>query len=79
MDRTWYTRLGVILAVTFGTLWMLVPTYYSFFRLDRDTAADRPAAPRAPAVRTNAPAPRRLQTPAFAAAQGPDEANFTHF
>ncbi|HEY0883575.1 MAG TPA: protein translocase subunit SecD [Archangium sp.] len=38
MDRTWYTRLGVILAVTFGTLWMLVPTYYSFFRLER---ADR--------------------------------------
>lgn len=38
MDRNWYTRLGVILAVTLGTLWMLVPTYYSFFRLDR---ADR--------------------------------------
>ena len=38
MDRTWYTRLGIILAVTLGTLWMLVPTYYSFFRLDR---ADR--------------------------------------
>jgi preprotein translocase subunit SecD len=38
MDRTWYTRLGIILAVTLGTLWMLVPTYYSFFRLER---ADR--------------------------------------
>ncbi|MDP1826928.1 MAG: protein translocase subunit SecD [Archangium sp.] len=38
MDRTWYTRLGIIIAVTLGTLWMLVPTYYSFFRLER---ADR--------------------------------------
>jgi preprotein translocase subunit SecD len=38
MDRNWYTRLGVILAVTLGTLWMLVPSYYSFFVLDR---ADR--------------------------------------
>ena len=38
MDRNWYTRLGIIIAVTLGTLWMLVPTYYSFFRLDR---ADR--------------------------------------
>lgn len=38
MDRNWYTRLGVIIAVTLGTLWMLVPTYYSFFVLDR---ADR--------------------------------------
>ncbi|MDP2275669.1 MAG: protein translocase subunit SecD [Archangium sp.] len=38
MDRTWYTRLGIIIAVTLGTLWMLVPSYYSFFRLER---ADR--------------------------------------
>ena len=38
MDRNWYTRLGIIIAVTLGTLWMLVPTYYSFFRLER---ADR--------------------------------------
>lgn len=38
MDRTWYTRLVMILAVTFGTLWLLVPTYYSFAVLDR---ADR--------------------------------------
>ncbi len=38
MDRNWYTRLGLVLAVSLGTLWMLVPTYYSFFRLDR---ADR--------------------------------------
>ncbi len=38
MDRSWYTRLVIILAVTFFTAWMLVPTYYSFFRLER---ADR--------------------------------------
>lgn len=33
MDRSWYTRVVVILAVTLGTAWLLVPTYYSFFRL----------------------------------------------
>lgn len=38
MDRNWYTRLVIILLVTFGTLWLLVPTYYSFAVLDR---ADR--------------------------------------
>ena len=38
MDRNWYTRLGIILAVTLGTVWMLIPTYYSFFRMER---ADR--------------------------------------
>jgi preprotein translocase subunit SecD len=38
MDRNWYTRLVVILGVTLGTLWLLIPTYYSFARLDR---ADR--------------------------------------
>jgi preprotein translocase subunit SecD len=38
MDRTWYTRLAVIIGVALGTLWLLVPTYYSFFKLDR---ADR--------------------------------------
>lgn len=36
MDRNWYTRLTLILAVTFGTFWMLVPTYYSFFVLKRE-------------------------------------------
>jgi preprotein translocase subunit SecD len=38
MDRNWYTRLVVVLVVTLGTAWLLVPSYYSFFVLDR---ADR--------------------------------------
>ncbi|MFZ5443448.1 MAG: protein translocase subunit SecD [Myxococcota bacterium] len=38
MDRNWYTRLGIVIAVTVGTLWMLVPTYYSLFVVER---ADR--------------------------------------
>ena len=38
MDRSWYTRLTIIITVALGTVWMLVPTYYSFFVLDR---ADR--------------------------------------
>jgi preprotein translocase subunit SecD len=35
MDRSWYTRLALILGVTFGTLWLLTPSYYSFFVLPR--------------------------------------------
>lgn len=38
MDRNWYTRLVIVLAIALGTLWLLVPSYYSFFVLDR---ADR--------------------------------------
>lgn len=38
MDRSWYTRLVVILTVALGTAWLLVPSYYSFFVLPR---ADR--------------------------------------
>ncbi|MEW5742026.1 MAG: protein translocase subunit SecD [Myxococcota bacterium] len=38
MDRNWYTRLVVVLLVALGTAWLLVPSYYSFFVLDR---ADR--------------------------------------
>ena len=38
MERSWFTRVGVIVLVTLGSIWFLVPTYYSFFRLDR---ADR--------------------------------------
>jgi len=38
MERSWYTRVGVILLVTLGSIWFLVPTYYSFVHLSR---ADR--------------------------------------
>ncbi len=38
MDSKWWTRLVIILVVTLGSAWFLVPTYYSFFVLDR---ADR--------------------------------------
>ena len=34
MDRgNWWTRLVIVVAVTLGSLWFLVPTYYSFFVL----------------------------------------------
>ncbi len=36
MERSWYTRLGVIILVTLGSIWFLVPTYYSFFHLSRE-------------------------------------------
>jgi preprotein translocase subunit SecD len=38
MDRRWYVRLVIILLVTLGSAWFLVPSYYSFFRMER---ADR--------------------------------------
>lgn len=38
MDRSWYSRLVLVLTIALGTLWLLVPTYYSFVVLDR---ADR--------------------------------------
>jgi preprotein translocase subunit SecD len=38
MDRSWWTRLSVVLLVALGTLWFLIPSYYSFFVLPR---ADR--------------------------------------
>jgi preprotein translocase subunit SecD len=38
MDRSWWTRLVLVLAVTLGTIWFLLPSYYSFFVLPR---ADR--------------------------------------
>jgi preprotein translocase subunit SecD len=38
MDRSWYSRLVLVLTIALGTLWLLVPTYYSFAVLDR---ADR--------------------------------------
>ncbi|KFA94669.1 protein translocase subunit SecD [Archangium violaceum] len=38
MDRGWYWRLGLVIGVTLLTVWLLVPSYYSLFVLDR---ADR--------------------------------------
>lgn len=38
MDRSWWTRLGLVVFVALGSLWFLTPTYYSMFVLDR---ADR--------------------------------------
>jgi preprotein translocase subunit SecD len=38
MDRTWWTRFVLVVAVAVGSLWFLTPTYYSMFVLDR---ADR--------------------------------------
>ncbi len=38
MGRGFWAKVALILAVTFGSAWFLVPTYYSFFVLDR---ADR--------------------------------------
>ncbi len=38
MDRSWYTRLSIIVGVTLLSFWFLTPTYYSFVKLSR---ADR--------------------------------------
>ncbi|RKG99682.1 protein translocase subunit SecD [Corallococcus sp. CA053C] len=35
MDRGWWWKFGLIVAVTLGTIWFLVPTYYSLVVLDR--------------------------------------------
>jgi preprotein translocase subunit SecD len=35
MDRGWWGRVILILMVTLGSVWYLVPTYYSFFVLPR--------------------------------------------
>lgn len=38
MDRSWWWRVSIIVAVTLGSIWFLIPSYYSFFVLPR---ADR--------------------------------------
>ncbi len=35
MDRGWYGRLALVIGVTLATVWLLVPTYYSLFVLER--------------------------------------------
>ncbi len=36
MDRSWWSKFIVILIVTLGSIWFLVPSYYSFFKLPRE-------------------------------------------
>ncbi|GHG85680.1 protein translocase subunit SecD [Comamonas sp. JC664] len=36
MDRGWWWKFGLIVAVTLGCIWFLIPTYYSLVVLDRD-------------------------------------------
>ncbi|MBZ4401410.1 protein translocase subunit SecD [Myxococcus faecalis] len=36
MDRGWWWKFGLIVAVTLGTLWFLIPTYYTLVVMDRD-------------------------------------------
>src|SRR5215468_8312374 len=36
MDRSWWWKLAIILVVTLGSIWFLVPSYYSFFRVPRE-------------------------------------------
>jgi preprotein translocase subunit SecD len=35
MDRSWWRNVIIILVVTLGSIWYLIPTYYSFFVLPR--------------------------------------------
>jgi preprotein translocase subunit SecD len=36
MERSWWWRFSMVLAVTLGTVWFLVPSYYSFFVLPKE-------------------------------------------
>jgi preprotein translocase subunit SecD len=36
MDRWWWTKFAIIVVVTLGSIWFLVPSYYSFFRVPRE-------------------------------------------
>ncbi len=40
MDRGWWRNVLIILLVTLGSVWYLVPTYYSFFVLPRSQRND---------------------------------------
>jgi preprotein translocase subunit SecD len=35
MDRGWYWRLGLVIGVTLLTVWLLIPSYYSLFVMER--------------------------------------------
>jgi preprotein translocase subunit SecD len=58
MDRNWWTRLVIVLVVALGCLWFLVPTYYSFFKLDR---ADRNNVKKLDAIRPSWAPPARFR------------------
>ena len=36
MDRSWWSKFIIILVVTIGSIWFLIPSYYSFFKLPRE-------------------------------------------
>src|SRR5215831_19185637 len=36
MDRSWWSKFIIILIVTIGSIWFLIPSYYSFFKLPRE-------------------------------------------
>jgi preprotein translocase subunit SecD len=36
MDRSWWSKFIIIVIVTVGSIWFLVPSYYSFFKLPRE-------------------------------------------
>ncbi|HZH03352.1 MAG TPA: protein translocase subunit SecD, partial [Myxococcaceae bacterium] len=36
MDRSWWGRLSLVVLVTLGAAWYLVPSYYSFFVLPKE-------------------------------------------
>lgn len=36
MERSWWWKLSIILIVTLGAIWFLIPSYYSFFRVPRE-------------------------------------------
>src|SRR5271169_3520183 len=40
MDRSWWRNVIIILLVTLGSVWYLIPTYYSFFVLPKSQRND---------------------------------------
>jgi len=45
MDRGWWAKLGLVVLVALGAVWYLVPSYYSFFVLERQDRNNLEAAP----------------------------------
>ena len=36
MDRSWWWRLALVVGVTLGAIWFLIPSYYSYFVLPKE-------------------------------------------